>query len=107
MDCFISEIQIPEDCDGLFWTYCQNCRNKKTCPYIYDQILRQAACHGHAAARSLKAEAERQKETISCAEDLCLLLESDEDLERALSYALNSEMTVINDLRAKVAKHIP
>ena len=107
MSCFLSEILLPEDSDSLLWAYCQNCRCRKECPYIYNQVLRRAARQGRATAQRLTAEADRLLKTISCADDVCRLLNGDEVLERALSYALCSEMNLMDDLRAQTMKHRP
>ena len=92
MGCFLSEPLVPKDSDSLLCAYCQKCRYQKRCPYIYDQALYRAARQGRATAQLLTAEADRLLETISHANDVRCLLNSDEVLERVLSHALHLEI---------------
>ena len=92
MGCFISEPFIPEVSDSLLCVHCQKCQRRRECPYIYNQALYRAARLGRATAQLLTAEADRLLETISHANDVRCLLNSDEVLERVLSHALHLEI---------------
>lgn len=106
MSCFLSEFLIPEGGGGLPWPGCQYCR-RTDCPFAYGQALRSAACRGRASARLLTAKADQLREAVSRAGDICRLLDADRDLERALSYALHSEMALIDTLRVQTAERSP
>ena len=100
MSCFISELQVPEDSGGLFWSICQQCR-REDCPYAH--VQRQ----GSTAARLLTEEADRLLEAVSCAGTTRCLLDAGEALERALERTLCTEISLIRDIRTKMAEISP
>lgn len=104
MGCFLSEILLPEDGDGLVWSCCQRCSRNKGCPYICDRTLRYAAWRGRASAKLLKAEADRYLETISAADRFQCLLNGDRRRLCSLSHVLNLEMELIKRLCARTEK---
>lgn len=101
MSCFISELQIPEDSGGLFWSACQHCRRREDCPYAH--VQRQ----GTEAARFLTEEAGRFLEAVSHAGTTRCLLDAGEALERALERTLCTEISLICDIRTKAAETSP
>lgn len=103
MSNFISERPVPENGEALLWLCCQNCRHQKTCPYVYDQILRYAACQGRLSAQQLNTEADRLMETISCAECVSQLLNGNRTLEHVLTRALCSETALMDTLCRQTA----
>lgn len=98
MSCFISELLIPENSDGLLLSCCRKCRFSKQCPCVCDQALYRAANRGRAAARLLTERADRLLKAVSDAEGIHGLLEADETMECALSQALCLELVQLYDL---------
>ena len=98
---FLTENRIPVGDGSGLSDCCRRCRHRRGCPYAYEQELRRAACQGYADARLLSAEAKRLLELVSQAGDLCGMLELDRGLERVLSQALNSELSLIAALCAQ------
>lgn len=105
MSGLLSEHRIPEEGMSQFWPCCQDCRYRKKCPYVFDELVCQAAGEGHTAAARMTEEASRLQERISCAECTGCLLNIDRDLEDALSQALCTEMDLIGRLSSQTVKY--
>ena len=103
MSKFISEHPVPEGGEVLLWLCCQNCRHQKTCPYVYDQMVRCAACQGLLLAQQLNTEADRLMKAISCAECVSQLLDCNRALEHVLTRALCSETALMDTLCRQTA----
>lgn len=79
------------------WSGCHRCRRRQDCPYFGQQAageaLLSAVCQEQAAARLLRAEADRLSEAIASASDIRQLLQADKHLEQALDRALRAALS--------------
>lgn len=94
-----------EDGDCRLWPCYRDCRCREDCPYVYDQILRNAADQGSAMARRLKAEARQLRGTVASCGDICRVKDSADALEHTLLDALRSEMDLIDRLCAQMKQY--
>lgn len=90
--------EFPESGELPLWPCCQGCPRQNECPYVYDLRIRRTASQGSQAACRLTEEACRYREMISCSGSLCCLLEASQEMERALSRALQAELAMIDSL---------
>lgn len=107
MGCFIPELTLRVDGGCRQGAYCNSRGSCNECPDTCVRYLSQAACQGAASARLLTREACRLLETASNAGGAELFPDIDGALERTLTQALCSEMSIINEMCVRSAKRVP
>lgn len=91
-------LPVSDEVDFPLWPCCQDCQQRRECPFVYDQLLQNAACQSRASARCLTEAADRLREAAARSDDVPQLLNADQSLEYALSCAIHSETAMVNRL---------